>query len=48
MIAGLSVVGAAQRQQHIRPKVMAEAMASHRKLHHDHRFGSESWFQAVA
>lgn len=44
--SGSSVVGAAQRQ-HIRPKVMAAAMA-HRKLHHDHRFGSASWFQAVA
>ena len=30
--SGSSVVGAAQRQRHIRPKVMAAAMASHRKL----------------
>jgi hypothetical protein len=35
--SGRAAAGAAQRQQHIRPKLMATSMTSHRQLQHDHQ-----------
>jgi predicted MFS family arabinose efflux permease len=46
--SGRAAVGAAQRQQHIRPRLMAAAMTSHRQLHHDHQRGPAPWFHGRA
>jgi hypothetical protein len=46
--SGGAAVGAAQRQQHIRPRLMAAAMTSHRQLQHDHQLGPALGFMVVA